>query len=329
METRGNAEPKTGNSRRVIFIALGSRGDVQPLAVLASELAARSASPSSGEDLSLDVVFMSHSELEPMLRSGAAASILRHGVTFRGLPMPCFLRPLAGDVGHREGDGARFGQDALQALPCVLDLGGQRRAEWVAAAVGARDADVLVGNLFALAIVFHLAERLDVPWLIASPSLVPYAAPCDFAQAFAGEFPELHAALLQGGVPGWTWQDIESWLWPLFTENHALLREELLGLPPVPGYDGKDRLQPQSLRHGRFLLGLPEVLLKGRRACKHCLLALAFAVLGYRAERSSMVYCPLPWRSIFTNATLLDVLLSTLVSEAWAQRALSRMVLVS
>ena len=62
-------------------------------------------------------------------------------------------------------------------------------------------------------------------------------------------------------------------LWPFFTENHSLLREELLGLPPVPGYRERDAgVDDESasddlaevLRNlGRFLLGVPAAMLRG------------------------------------------------------------------
>lgn len=52
--------------------------------------------------------------------------------------------------------------------------------------------------------------------------------------------------------------EVKTWLWPLFTESHAILREEFLGLPPVPGHASGahgDTLEPSRLRGGQLLLG--------------------------------------------------------------------------
>lgn len=274
---------------RVVLVALGSRGDVQPLALLASALA--SARRAAGEGLGapppaacVAVVLLSHAELEAPLRAGGGAAALSAEVEFRSLPLPCYLaskeEAVASESSACDGGGRakRFkrcpaGGESIggRSIPCVLDLGGRRRAEWVAAVLRSRDADVLVGNLFALPVVFHLAERLGVPWLVASPCLVPYSAPPGFEQSFSQEMPELFDVLRRvepgvacgsgfgGGRLGW--RDVCDWLWPLFTENHALLREELLGLPPVPGYDEHDRVRPEALQAGPLLLGLPSALL--------------------------------------------------------------------
>ncbi|CAK0805980.1 unnamed protein product, partial [Prorocentrum cordatum] len=126
-----------------------------------------------------------------------------------------------------------------------------------------------------MAVVYHLAERLGAPWVCASPALVPYAAPPDFEKHFKirTDFPELHAAILAGSMPGWTWHrassvaHIGSWLWPLFTDNHALFRENLLGLPPVPGYDEADSLLPQiACARGASCSGCPARCSASRRA---------------------------------------------------------------
>ncbi|CAE8617623.1 unnamed protein product, partial [Polarella glacialis] len=260
--TMAVASQPTGGRRRAVFVALGSRGDVQPLALLASALAERGSEDTKlpGDPL-IQVALVAHAELETVLRADGA---LRGGVEFRPLPLPCFLADAAAE------DGNKSAADSC-AVPCVLDLGGKRREEWVAAVLMSRDADMLVGNLFAMPVVYHLAERLGVPWFCASPSLVPYSAPPGFREGFEMDFPDLYRALCRRdeGLDGesasgsgvLSWRSVEAWLWPIFTENHALLREELLGLPPVPGYDEADQLDLASLRPGHFLLGLHRPLL--------------------------------------------------------------------
>ena len=123
----------------VVFVALGSRGDVQPLAVLASRLAAER-----------PVALVSHQELAKLKEDPSVLSPL---VDFRPLSKPCFMEGSA---------------------PELLDLQGRRRSEWIEAILKALDAELLVCNLFAMPPVYHLSERLDIPWICCSPSLIPY-----------------------------------------------------------------------------------------------------------------------------------------------------------
>lgn len=108
----------------VVFVALGSRGDVQPLAVLASRLAAET-----------PVALVSHKELAKLK---ADPMVLSASVDFRALSQPCFM----------DGD-----------APDILDLQGRRRSEWIEAISMALDAELLVCNLFAMPPVYHLSER--------------------------------------------------------------------------------------------------------------------------------------------------------------------------
>lgn len=154
----------------MVFVALGSRGDAQPLAVLASAVAERG----------LRVSFATHAELKGHLQHSREASPLSAHVSWRPLATPCFVRPTSADEAH---------------TPDILDLQGRRRAEWVEAVAAARDADALVCNLFAMPPVYHLSERLEVPWMCCSPCLVPYSMPPGFEQGFAETMPELFAFL--------------------------------------------------------------------------------------------------------------------------------------
>ncbi|CAJ1407549.1 unnamed protein product [Effrenium voratum] len=196
------------------------------------------------------VTLVTHGELRRL----QDCEVLSRRVAFRALTKPCFVAT-----------------KTEAETPDMLDLQGRRRGEWVEAISLAQDADALVCNLFAMPPVFHLAERLQVPWLCCSPCLVPYAMPPTFEEEMGKAMPEL-LALLRGrdGRAGpcdeFNWSAAREWLWPVFTQSHALLREELLGLGPVPGYDthgDKDRLAPEQLRGAQLLLGLPQALLSG------------------------------------------------------------------
>ncbi|CAJ1360059.1 unnamed protein product, partial [Effrenium voratum] len=106
--------------------------------------------------------------------------VLSRRVAFRALTKPCFVAT-----------------KTEAETPDMLDLQGRRRGEWVEAISLAQDADALVCNLFAMPPVFHLAERLQVPWLCCSPCLVPYAMPPTFEEEMGKAMPEL-LALLRG-----------------------------------------------------------------------------------------------------------------------------------
>eukprot|EP00435_Cladocopium_sp_Y103_P001835 s148_g1.t1 len=223
----------------VVFVALGSRGDVQPLAVLATQLAKSPKRPR--------VSLVSHGELERLKQDPNILS----SVAYRPLSQPCFVAT-----------------DDATETPDILDLQGRRRAEWVEAISLCQDADLLVCNLFAMPPVFHLSERLKIPWLCCSPSLIPYSMPPGFEEQFAEDMPDLFEVLKARDVPGdeslFSWSTVKTWLWPVFTESHAILREEFLGLSPVPGdviSHGKDRCAPETLKGAKFLLGIPKSLL--------------------------------------------------------------------
>ncbi|CAK9028573.1 unnamed protein product [Durusdinium trenchii] len=225
----------------VVFVALGSRGDVQPLAVLASAVA--------DVDAVAQVSLVSHSELQKLTEE---PEVWSSKVLWRPLAQPCFVH-----------DG-RLNADT----PDVLDLQGRRRAEWIEAIGRAGDADVLVCNLFAMPPVFHLAERLKIPWICCSPSLIPYSMPETFEQELTENMPDLMEVLKKRDEPGdeslFSWSTVKSWMWPVFTESHAILREEFLGLPPVPGDragDGHDHFAPETLKGAQFLLGIPAALI--------------------------------------------------------------------
>ena len=237
--------------RRAVFGALGSCGDVQPLSVLASTLVH-----------SWEVVVVTHAECEGMLRAGDGGALLDPRVALRTWALPSFPKL----------------DDKTSSLPDVLDVGGRSRGEWLQAVQQSCGADELLCSLFAMRPVYHLSKRLGMPWVCCSPCLVLYAAPAGFEASFLSSFPELASVLraldegLGSGTAGFSWADVKAWLWPLVTVNHSLLREELLGLPPVPAYRERDAGVDdesasddlvEALRNpGRFVLSVPAAMLR-------------------------------------------------------------------
>eukprot|EP00035_Acanthoeca_spectabilis_P031225 m.13120 g.13120 ORF g.13120 m.13120 type:complete len:752 (-) comp4619_c0_seq1:78-2333(-) len=226
--------------RRVVFVGLGSRGDVQPLAVIAARLVAEGGAHS---------VLVTHRELEAVVAAVAPSLELRL------IDAPCFL----GD--HHD----------LTRPLCVVDTEGRRRREWVAVTKLARDADVLVANLFSLPPCIHLAEKIAVPIVVCTPCLVPYACPDGFEAAFRDEMPELSAAL-DREMLCITWDDIKSWLWPLWTHRHGLFREHYLQLPTCPLIDATGAAEDTWAKrpHGEpaFIVGVDSRFVEvGREMC--------------------------------------------------------------
>ena len=137
-----------------VVLALGTRGDVQPLALLACQL------PLSRVSL------VTHGEHERWLRD----PLSRAGVSLVSLASPQF-------VGHRRLDGAGEREELLQAV----------LAGFSTSTGGA----LLVFNLFALEGA-HLAEALGVGVLAVNAYEVPaMAAPASFRRQLGAEYPEL------------------------------------------------------------------------------------------------------------------------------------------
>jgi UDP:flavonoid glycosyltransferase YjiC (YdhE family) len=201
--------------QRVVVVALGSRGDVQPLAIIAERIARR------GE---VAVSLVSHGELLWLCEQIAP------GADQRPLKASCFL-----------GD-----KHDLENPLCVVDTSGRRRAEWVQVCEAARDADLIVSNLFGMPPCIHLAEKLGVALLVCSPSLVPYVLPTNFDCEFRGEFPEIYEHI-SGGKSCVSWDAVLEWMWPIFTEAHGALREHLLHLPNIPFLAGASSSSSSSI----------------------------------------------------------------------------------
>lgn len=91
---------------------------------------------------------------------------------------------------------------------------------------------LIIFNLFALE-GFHLAEALGVPCLAISPCLVPYSPPASFARRFRKSSATLYQAL-QGAKSGQVgWHEVDHWMWPLFAPRWANWRQSRLRMPPV------------------------------------------------------------------------------------------------
>ena len=143
-----NANQERGQEQRhIAFLAIGTRGDVQPLAILAATLARRSSR----------VTFVTNASVRRFVQPQLNASGVRH-IEFLTLPSmtPMGAEPTVSEEDHRE--------------ECV------RALETTFGKTGTECESLLVINLFALE-GFHIAEALGIPCAIVSPCVVPYTAP--------------------------------------------------------------------------------------------------------------------------------------------------------
>ncbi len=204
-------------SRRdvVVVVAFGTRGDVQPLAVLARSLYLRNG---------FAVTFITHaaheSALKPLLYPAAFCGL-------PSLPAACWRGESQSAGGHSWRDDPEAREACVRAVcECFLTcrIGG-----------GA----ALLHNLFALEAV-HLAEALGVPSCAAAPYVVPYGMPSGFAGALERTLPAVAHALRHTPPGTLSMREVEHWLWPLWTERWGDWRADRLRLPALPLDVGDD-----------------------------------------------------------------------------------------
>ncbi|KAG0175729.1 hypothetical protein DFQ28_003208 [Apophysomyces sp. BC1034] len=185
----------------IVFLALGSRGDLQPLVVLATHYR----QTVSRKDR---ITIVSPFDIHAPFRSVFDDYSLSH----YALPTPSTpanSQALSDEVKQQiRWSEAKFLWQACEQL-CPT---------------------VIVFTTFALE-GWSIAEKLSVPSVAIS--LFPldcFPCPPSFESMFISELPELHHALRSHG----SWNNVLHWMWHLFLENHGTFREEILDLNPVP-----------------------------------------------------------------------------------------------
>ncbi|MED6157436.1 hypothetical protein PIB30_023007 [Stylosanthes scabra] len=84
---------------------------------------------------------------------------------------------------------------------------------------------------------WSLAESFCVRCVVAAPYVVPYSAPATFESQFQRELPLLYRYLTGAPSGKVCWQDVIHWMWPIFTENWGLWRNDDLHLSSCPFTD--------------------------------------------------------------------------------------------
>ncbi|GAA3955149.1 glycosyltransferase [Actinomadura viridis] len=206
-------------SRRVVIIAAGSRGDIQPCVALAQGLVAR------GDDVRL----VASGRYAPMVGTAATAAARKDGGTGRG---GMELAPLTADP--TEILDSEAGQELLAGgRNPIRFLGGFRRilgpmaerllAECLDACKGA---DLVLGPTLGL-LPRHLGEYLGVPWALVhfQPSQPTGAFPHPFV-------PRSRALGPWGNRAGFL--AVDQIAWQLSRPFINPWRRDVLGLPPLP-----------------------------------------------------------------------------------------------
>lgn len=191
---------------RIVIIATGSRGDVQPYIALAKGLA------NAGHY----VRFVSHQTFEALVTS--------HGLEF--WPVRADVQDIVQKREMRE----RIEGGNFLLLMAQMAREAQRGAICLAEAglAACRGMDHLLAGMGGLYIGLALAEKLDLSLLQAF--LIPFTPTKDFASVLASDAP----AWLGGSLKRFSHHLLRQILWQGFRSADNLARREVLGLPRAP-----------------------------------------------------------------------------------------------
>jgi hypothetical protein len=229
----------------VVFAAFGTRGDVQPVALVALELAR---ALSADESIAF-ITHRQHAEWLPELSGVAALAFL-----FVDAPPAHHWMAQRTPVTHN----AHCNQ-CLSAACAALGMAqpARRRPQQQQQQQQLHARRLVAFNLFALEF-FHIAEALGLRAAALSPCVVPYKLSPAFEPALRRAYPALADALDAAGDGGGrsggddggsggedggpqdggghpvTWAVVSHWLWPLFTQRWSAFRQDALGLGPCP-----------------------------------------------------------------------------------------------
>ncbi|CAA7397218.1 unnamed protein product [Spirodela intermedia] len=210
-----------GGRPRAVFMAFGTKGDVYPIAAIASAL--------SCDRKDYDVILITHSAHKSL-----AGSLEARGVHFIPVSTPAVLSRNHGSSAEDSGE-----------LPFSMQKKAIRvghRKECLSAVEGifgdgpSLEGDFILINFFALE-GWNLAELFQVCCVVAAPYVVPYSAPSSFERQFKDELPLLHRHLQESPLGKVCWSDVIHWMWPLFTEDWGSWRSDSLNLSPIPFTD--------------------------------------------------------------------------------------------
>mmetsp|Transcript_969 Transcript_969/g.3069 ORF Transcript_969/g.3069 Transcript_969/m.3069 type:complete len:505 (-) Transcript_969:368-1882(-) len=207
-------------------LALGSRGDVEPLLALAEGLLLKE----SLQDLSVRIACRNEIWNDLASCSPPLPQVSHFPIRSCSVDMAVALHA---ERRSQEPPSKAVGREDVKRFE------EEERAELLQACHGA---DVIVCNLFTLE-GFHISEKMRIPCVIVSPCLPPNRMPATFERQFMDEFPLLYRKL-KASARGLEdedalsrpvcWSDVTAWMWRVFLDDHGTWREQCLGLPAIP-----------------------------------------------------------------------------------------------
>ncbi|XP_015943682.1 sterol 3-beta-glucosyltransferase UGT80B1 isoform X1 [Arachis duranensis] len=206
---------------KAVFMAFGTKGDVYPLSAIAAAFAC--------DQKQYEVILITHS---------AHQSLSSHLAEKHVEYCPVSSPPVLSAEQNNDLEGKEDLSFSLQKKKITRDHQQECYSliERIFGDGSALDGDIIVINFFALE-GWSLAESFCVRCVVAAPYVVPYSAPATFESQFKRELPLLYRYLTESPSGKVCWQDVIHWMWPLFTENWGLWRNDNLHLSSCPFTD--------------------------------------------------------------------------------------------
>ncbi|KAL4195505.1 hypothetical protein AMTRI_Chr05g73640 [Amborella trichopoda] len=215
-----------GNRRRrrpnAIFMAFGTKGDVLPIAAIATALASN--------QQHYNVVLITH-----LAHKYLEAHLVAKGASIVPISTPPVLSM---EDAHRTS-----GLEDFSFSRCKEAIKQHHREECLSAFENifgedsSIEGDFVAINFFALVEGWHLAELFRVRCVVVAPYVVPYSMPSSFECRFRSTFPVLYRCLQEAHPGKVCWNDVLHWMWPLFMEDWGSWRSNFLKLSSCPLMD--------------------------------------------------------------------------------------------
>ncbi|XP_042398433.1 sterol 3-beta-glucosyltransferase UGT80B1-like isoform X1 [Zingiber officinale] len=217
---------------KAIFMAFGTKGDVFPIAAIASAFAC--------DQKQYQVVLITHRAHQSLM-----VHLAEKNVNYIPVNSPPVLSvhqfanmPDSEQVSfpiHKKKIQAAHREECLSVIESVLGDYPNMKS------------DFIVINFFALE-GWHLSETFQIRCVVASPYVVPYSAPSAFVRQFKQELPLLYKYFQEAPPNTVSWKDVAHWMWPLFTNDWGSWRSEQLKLSPIPFIDAVTSLPMWHMR---------------------------------------------------------------------------------
>ncbi|XP_008782837.1 sterol 3-beta-glucosyltransferase UGT80B1 isoform X2 [Phoenix dactylifera] len=202
---------------RAVFMAFGTKGDVWPIAAIATAFAC--------DQQWYHVLFITH-----LAHQTLGMHLEAKNITYVPVSTPPVL------AAHQDGNISDSDQVSFSLHKKIIQKEHRKEClsaiERVFGDCPSTEGDFIVINFFALE-GWNLAELFQVQCVIAAPYVVPYSAPSSFECQFKQKRPLLYKYFHEASANTVCWKDVMHWMWPLFTEDWGSWRSDCLNLSPI------------------------------------------------------------------------------------------------